>query len=450
MSFLDIATSLKTNSLTLLVGTGFSMYLTDNNAPSWTGLLADCAKNINDNAQTFNELFTTNSQTGQISCNVELTMCAQMLELEYKKNGKDVRVEIAELIKSRVNRDSINDERLKFVRDFFSAYPFLNVVTTNYDTLFNDYILPENNRIFVDGVPVGKDNCGLNIYHIHGSVINPESIVLTMDDYFRFQHKENYFSRKLYTLLQETTVVVLGYSLGDFNLNRILNEAKNTKQNIRKTNDIYYVTRSEINHTFQRYYLNTYGIEVIEKTDIGQFFNRLGNQVEKAETVVQSQRNLKISIINDVVVDEEIKSKQALDNIFNCLTNMGMRLDSARAQLYLERVFSNKWVLARQDGAWEQYTHFANWLIELASIIPLRGTHLEGNFLDNVCNSFRLMSKVYYTGYSWQSFVIWESRWTDMLPDNRELTYERLETEHFSVINNVGAIKDKHLATRGQ
>src|SRR5699024_4204935 len=104
----------------------------------------------------------------------------------------------------------------------------------------------------------GRANSGINIYHVHGSIEQPESIVLTIDDYFNFQHKENYFSKKLYTLLQETTVAVIGYSRSDFNLNKVFNEVRNTRtESLRKT-DIYYITRTSIDQILKRYYFTSY------------------------------------------------------------------------------------------------------------------------------------------------------------------------------------------------
>lgn len=446
LSYIEIATSLKSNSLTFLIGTGFSMYMTNGEAPSWVGLLSDCAERLGDNRKTFNDFFTV--VDGRIQCKVELTICAQMLEFEYINQGRNIREEIAIIIQDRVHREAIDQEKLIYMHDFFENNSLVNIITTNYDNLFNDYILPENNRVFVEGVPVGRDNCGLNIYHAHGSILNPESIVLTMDDYFRFQHKENYFSRKLFTLLQETTVVVLGYSLGDFNLNKILNEAKNTKKNIQNKNDIYYVTRESVDHIFQRYYLDTYGIEVIQRTNIDDFFYDLSDKLDEAEKMVEIQRNMKLSILNDVVIAEEIKSKRAFENLTNCFINMGISVKSARGLGYINKVFNKKIEMSHTHGAWEHYAHLANWLIDLFSEVEIRGLGIERDFLDHVKFSFTYMSKDLYLGYSWHSYAAWDSRWSGILIDNRELIYEYMHQEEFDRRNNVEELLEKHLKTR--
>jgi len=59
--YLDIATSLHTNSLTLFVGTGFSKYMTNGNAPNWLELLVECTKVIDNDDKLLNQLFNTDS-----------------------------------------------------------------------------------------------------------------------------------------------------------------------------------------------------------------------------------------------------------------------------------------------------------------------------------------------------------------------------------------------------
>lgn len=448
MSYLDIAIALENKSLTLLVGTGFSMYMTDDIAPNWISLLVECSKSLDDELKTFNNLFAKDALTGKIYEKFELTICAQILEREFSRRGRNIREEIAGIIEEKINADTINPEHLRIVQEFFSQNPSVNVVTTNYDSLFSEYILPKNNRIFVEGVPVGRDNSGLNIYHVHGSIINPDSIVLTIDDYFKFQYRDSYFSRKLYTLLQETTVVILGYSLGDFNLNQILNEAKNTRMKGRKKNDIYYVAREEIDHTIQSYYLDTYGIEVICEANLTDFFNKISENVESAKEIIEEERNTRSYIINDEIDKLELRTRQSFDIIINSLVNLGIQLNSSRALELLHTVFLNKWKLTQERNAWGQYVHFANWLIDLASEVEIRKTSFKDQFLEHVNKSLRNMSRDSYLGFSWQAYTVWHSRWPEMLPDNREMIIEFINQNTFDSKNCVGDLKIRHEYTK--
>jgi len=272
--FLDIATALHTNSLTLFVGTGFSKFLTDGKAPSWLELLVECTKEIDKDDRLLNQLFNLDSSGIVKEAKFELTVCAQILEIEFRKAKKDIKDSVARIITESINDKTIDKSSLEEFQEFFSKHPNINIVTTNYDTLFSDYIIPSTSRVIIEGSTIPRLNSGQNIYHIHGCITKPSSIVLTLNDYYNFQNSNNYFSRKFYTLLQETTVAILGYSLGDFNLNTILSEVKNTRtESFRKT-DIYYINRSSVSEVISRFYSTTYGISVIENKPINNFLTR--------------------------------------------------------------------------------------------------------------------------------------------------------------------------------
>lgn len=113
------------------------------------------------------------------------------------------------------------------------------IITTNYDTLLEN--------IFEDHVPlVGQDKILSSrlleiseIYKIHGSTEQPNSIVITEEDYFEYNKKHAYLSAKLLTIFVENPVVFLGYGLGDENVINILNDIRNclTKEQLDKWKD---------------------------------------------------------------------------------------------------------------------------------------------------------------------------------------------------------------------
>jgi len=211
--YLNIATSLTSNSFTLFVGTGFSKYMTNGLAPSWLELLVECTLRIDNDDKLKNQLFNTDSSGIVKEAKYDLTICAQMLELAYKKKRHGIKDTISDIIREKINQSTIDIQKLENVKDFFSKHPNINIITTNYDTLFSDYIVPLTSRIIIEGSTIPQINTGQNIYHIHGCINKPESIILTINDYYNFQNNNNYFSRKFFTLLQETTVGILGYSL---------------------------------------------------------------------------------------------------------------------------------------------------------------------------------------------------------------------------------------------
>ncbi len=418
--YLDISTSLHTNSLTLFVGTGFSKYMTNGKAPNWLELLVDCTKAIDKEDKLLNQLFISDS-SGRIKEPIyDLTICAQILEGEFLKKRKSIKEQITKIIKSKINEKTIDKNKLEHLQSFFSKHPNINIVTTNYDTIFSDYVIPITSRIVIEGSIIPRINSGQNIYHIHGCVNRPESIILTINDYYNFQNSNNYFSRKFFTLLQETTVAILGYSLGDFNLNSILNEVKNSKNESFRRTDIYYITKDEIAEVIEKFYAITYGIKVIQNTSTDSFIDNIVSQYDKAEKLIESVIDLK-NVISGTheYKDEFLKLKISLTNILLQAASIGIDSKDKDFIQTLITLLEKKKTYTREDSAWAQYEHLADWLIEIASIIVVKGTEFEAKFIEIATYSLNNSSKKLYRGYSWHAWQSWHNRWHEMKIENQ-------------------------------
>lgn len=97
------------------------------------------------------------------------------------------------------------------------------LITTNYDfyleLLFEGYEA-------ISGQTILKYNANSfgEIFHIHGDVSSPESIVLTSDDFKAWDTKKKYVSAKLLTYFAEHPVFIFGYSVTDTNVRSIVRD----------------------------------------------------------------------------------------------------------------------------------------------------------------------------------------------------------------------------------
>lgn len=129
------------------------------------------------------------------------------------------KIAVAEYLKD-VKFDS-NNQEIQLLKKI-SKRSVSGIITTNYDKLlenifegYTSYIGQEE-LIFANLVGIGE------IYKIHGSVDKPESIVITEEDYKRFENLSAYLTAKILTIFLEYPIVFLGYSLQDRNIRNIL------------------------------------------------------------------------------------------------------------------------------------------------------------------------------------------------------------------------------------
>ena len=143
---------------------------------------------------------------------------------QIKNNVSPLKIAIAEhLAKAAYNAD---DAEIKMLKKL-AARSVSGIITTNYDTLleriFTGYkaYIGQEDLIFAKLAGLGE------IYKIHGSVVKPDSLVLTAEDYKEFENLSSYLIAKLLTIFLEYPVIFIGYSLTDRNVRNILKQIAN-------------------------------------------------------------------------------------------------------------------------------------------------------------------------------------------------------------------------------
>ena len=182
---------------------------------------------------------------------------------------------VDDLYEDTVHESISLDEALREIDLLQEIQPHA-VITTNYDrffeAIFNEEIsdanLLDDDRVGSAGfnrdkeidpedipsyrVVVGEQvlrtryrNIG-EILHIHGSVSNPTSLVLTEDDYREFNNRRRYLSSKMLTYFAEHPLLIVGYRPDDPNVQQVLtwaDEVLSDDQSI--TEDIYFLRWDE-------------------------------------------------------------------------------------------------------------------------------------------------------------------------------------------------------------
>jgi hypothetical protein len=135
-----------------------------------------------------------------------LEECAQLIELKLISENKDIYKLTARII-DNITLSGDNREISTFLKG-----RSMNVITTNYDRLFES--LNEESLAMTQGRPIPQQHKAIRIYHIHGSTDEPPDMVITAQDYYRFLNHDTYFPHKLMTLLYESTIDAYHGALG--------------------------------------------------------------------------------------------------------------------------------------------------------------------------------------------------------------------------------------------
>lgn len=422
--YYELAYALESKSICMFVGTGFSMHITDLKAPSWLNLLQQCAGKIKDGEQLIKQLFPENKPV------MPLEECASIIQVRMQSEGRCLHAEIAKIIrKLKLGEGSDN------VKDFVENFPDLKFITTNYDELIEKGLLEDkDSTTYAIGYPVNRQPKGVQIYHVHGSVKHPKKMVVTADDYFKFINKPDYFSKKIQTLIEENTTVIIGYSLGDINFRSILNNQRSNRIHDINRQNLFFLSRSEVDQNVKDYYDRSYGLRVIDNTEIDDFIYKILGKHEKIKDRVAKSRNLLMSVLEGKkkFTDTYLKKKDSFFEIVATLSSNGILISHPDVMKFLKDVLRRKDNFTSENGAWGQYVHLANWLIHLGAIMDIKETPLEDVYLSAVSTSFGNMSKRLILGRSWDAFTAWKKGWYSLTYDNRKMIIEYFKDNYIS------------------
>ncbi|MDY5050979.1 MAG: SIR2 family protein [Candidatus Mucispirillum faecigallinarum] len=139
---------------------------------------------------------------------------------QIKSGISPFKIALAEYF-SNINIETCSNEEFIFFKNNMQAH-VAGIITTNYDlvldNIFNKFTVYTNQEelIFADIYNIGE------IYKIHGSATNPDSIIINEEDYNIFNKKYAYLTAKLLTIFIENPIIFIGYSMNDSNIHAIM------------------------------------------------------------------------------------------------------------------------------------------------------------------------------------------------------------------------------------
>ena len=196
-----IAALSRSGRLVVFLGAGASMGA---GLPSWSDLLAGLAERAGLSEEQRDELR-----------HLEHRDAGRILDQRLTERG-GLAAAVAELT---------NASRCSLVHQLVASLPVSEAVTTNYDTLFetawsatgaDPRVLPWD--ALADARPW--------LLKLHGSVTRPASIVLSRDDYLRFEGEGVALAGIVQAMLLTRHMLFVGYSLSDDNFHRLVHQVR--------------------------------------------------------------------------------------------------------------------------------------------------------------------------------------------------------------------------------
>lgn len=236
----------------VFVGSGMSKrYLED--SPDWNSLLQEYWNMLNTEIEYYTHLHDlsteiteqTHKDRDEIDFLVKIEVAAEIEKKfndqffhgeisvkklshkkAYEKNISPFRFHVAQRFSNYKLSKNIDKEEFELFQKVLRKSRI--IVTTNYDTLIEDSIREGNqdpklyigNAGFFDDSSMGWSE----IYKIHGSVTDPSSIVITKDDYKRYDQNSILVTAKIMSSMVDSPILFLGYSMSDRNVVKMLND----------------------------------------------------------------------------------------------------------------------------------------------------------------------------------------------------------------------------------
>lgn len=212
-----------------------------------------------------------------------ITICYHLLK---KSNNEEI------YYKTLENSIKANTDRLNSQNIYDEIYRLRALfITTNIDSHFHKYFEPAN-IVFKENEFIPSNIDRNKLYHIHGCLEKDRnSIIFTVPDYIKRYNQEK-FNNFLKKIFEEYIVLFLGYGLAEFELLDFLitkSEKRSKYKELKHFILIPFYRGEENILSFERYYYNSMGIEVIpyEKDEKGylQLYEVLKNWNEEINQV---------------------------------------------------------------------------------------------------------------------------------------------------------------------
>lgn len=162
-------------------------------------------------------------------------------------------------------------------------------ITTNYDLVIESLLIGSS-------TPLGPNDPLISprgiapVFHLHGARTDPDAIIIAQEDYVGLFRPTEYRQIKLALMIKESTMLVIGYGLGDVNVLTALDWSKNVYSSSTGNypNEIVQVVHKSTPSEYP--YRDKSSTVIIETSDLSDFLYELSDSVDKARAQEDSRK----------------------------------------------------------------------------------------------------------------------------------------------------------------
>ncbi len=348
-----VSKSASYGNLGAFIGAGFSKAVINTStdiALSWGELLKLVAKELNVNYKNIKKEGFSYPEIASKICE----KCSDKKGISYS--------EALSLMKNKLSKLTSwypDSNQRKTYSPYMELLNLSWIITTNYDLVIES-LLTGRGMTIGPNEPLIAHAKLIPIFHLHGTRICPDEIVIAQEDYVGLFRPTEYRQMKLALTIKESTMLVLGYGLGDVNVLTALDWSKNVyKENSANyPNEVIQVIRKTTPK--KQPYRDKNSIIILEVKSIKGFFEEFlpvrEEYLKKEKTQNSTLKKLSEILItpNDSAVDKFIEDSSFRKENLKILSAFPNEIISSFI-VFLNRCIDETWVHSEPSGAFHGY-----------------------------------------------------------------------------------------------
>lgn len=409
--FETICKATRAGTLGLFIGSGFTKAVLHGNdeyeAYDWKELLKLTCDKMNVNRKVLDK--------GMPYPQVATTICSEYVRkntVTEKEAERKLKFVISDLVDVYPT-----ETKSKEYEEFFRILDPNWIVTTNYDSII-EQILHEKAFQINPNDSFIKTKDFVPVYHIHGSRSDPESIVITNEDYTHTLRFSDYRHARLPFLIKESTVLMIGYSLNDLNVLSAVDYCQNVYTNVSTAYETPIIQLLYKKYPESEPYRDSNNIIIQEVFDLSEYLLEFAEYAKRYRGVIGKETKRINALIekftdsNDEEIQKFIEDKNMRLETINSIkdTDYEFWYLYPSYTAFLNKAFGVLWDKASYPGAFSYYSDILDLLLDLVENINY--SKVPTSFIEYLVDKFN--SIAYYvgenSGQSWQASGLWNTR----------------------------------------